>query len=31
VEQHMWRRYGDAFSTLMTLAIFGSETIALGP
>ncbi len=26
----MWRRYGDAFYTLMTLAIFGFETIALG-
>jgi hypothetical protein len=30
VEQHMWRRYGDALYTLMTLAIFGFETIALG-
>ena len=26
----MWRRYGDAAYTLMTLAIFGFETIALG-
>jgi len=26
----MWRRYGDAAHTLMTLAIFGFETIALG-
>ncbi len=26
----MWRRYGDALYTLMTLAIFGFETIALG-
>jgi HEAT repeat protein len=26
----MWRRYGDAVYTLMTLAIFGFETIALG-
>jgi HEAT repeat protein len=26
----MWRRYGDAFYTLLTLAIFGFETIALG-
>ena len=30
VEQHMWRRYGDAFYTLLTLAVFGFETIALG-
>jgi HEAT repeat protein len=30
VEQQMWRRYGDAVYTLMTLAIFGFETIALG-
>jgi HEAT repeat protein len=26
----MWRRYGDAFYTLLTLAVFGFETIALG-
>jgi HEAT repeat protein len=26
----MWRRYGDALYTLLTLAIFGFETIALG-
>jgi HEAT repeat protein len=26
----MWRRYGDAVYTLVTLAIFGFETIALG-
>jgi HEAT repeat protein len=26
----MWRRYGDAVYTLMTLAIFGFETIVLG-
>jgi CheY-like chemotaxis protein len=26
----MWRRYGDAAYILMTLAIFGFETIALG-
>jgi HEAT repeat protein len=26
----MWRRYGDAAYTLMTLAIFGFETLALG-
>ena len=26
----MWRRYGDAAYTLLTLAIFGFETIALG-
>jgi HEAT repeat protein len=26
----MWRRYGDAVYTLLTLAIFGFETIALG-
>jgi HEAT repeat protein len=30
MEQHMWRRYGDALYTLMTMAIFGFETIALG-
>jgi HEAT repeat protein len=26
----MWRRYGDALYTLLTLAVFGFETIALG-
>ena len=26
----MWRRYGDAVYTLLTLAVFGFETIALG-
>ncbi len=26
----MWRRYGDAVYTLVTLAIFGFETLALG-
>jgi HEAT repeat protein len=26
----MWRRYGDAAYTLITLAVFGFETIALG-
>jgi HEAT repeat protein len=26
----MWRRYGDAFYTLLTLAVFGFESIALG-
>jgi HEAT repeat protein len=26
----MWRRYGDAFYTLITFAIFGFETLALG-
>ena len=26
----MWRRYGDAFYTLLTLAVFGFETIVLG-
>jgi HEAT repeat protein len=26
----MWRRYGDAIYTLLTLAVFGFETIALG-
>ena len=26
----MWRRYGDAVYTLITLAIFGFETIVLG-
>ena len=26
----MWRRYGDAVYTLITLAVFGFETIALG-
>jgi HEAT repeat protein len=30
VEQQMWRRYGDATYTLITLAVFGFETIALG-
>ena len=26
----MWRRYGDALYTLLTLAVFGFETISLG-
>jgi HEAT repeat protein len=30
MQPQMWRRYGDAVYTLMTLAIFGFETIALG-
>ena len=30
MEQHIWRRYGDAAYTLVTFAIFGFETIALG-
>jgi hypothetical protein len=27
---HLWRRYGDAVYTLITLAIFGFDTIVLG-
>jgi hypothetical protein len=30
MQPQMWRRYGDAVYTLLTLAIFGFETIALG-
>jgi HEAT repeat protein len=30
VELHVWRRYGDAIYTLVTFAVFGFETIALG-
>jgi HEAT repeat protein len=30
VELHVWRRYGDAVYTLVTFAVFGFETLALG-
>jgi HEAT repeat protein len=30
VELHVWRRYGDAIYTLVTFAVFGFETLALG-